>query len=61
MTRMIDGGELVSKLLADADVKAEYDRMKPVMERAWELAETRRRANMTQSEMVRKKGANQSA
>jgi nicotinamide mononucleotide adenylyltransferase len=61
MKNTIDGSTLVSKLLADADVKAEYDRVKPVMERAWELAETRRRENMSQAEMVRRKGAIQSA
>jgi hypothetical protein len=61
MTKLIDGSELVSKLLADPDVKAEYDRRRHVMDRAWALAETRRRANMTQAEMVKEKGANQSA
>jgi transcriptional regulator with XRE-family HTH domain len=60
MTKTIDGGELVSKLLADPEVKAEYDRMKPVMELAWTLVEARNRAKMTQAEVARKMGTTQS-
>jgi transcriptional regulator with XRE-family HTH domain len=61
MTKAIDGGELVSKLLADADVKAEYERLKPVMELAWTLVEARKRAGMTQAEVAAKMGTTQSA
>jgi hypothetical protein len=61
MTKMIDGSQLISKLLADAYVKAEYDRMKPVMELVWTLVESRRRANMTQAKAARKMRKFQSA
>ncbi len=61
MTKTIDGRELVSKLLADPEVKSEYDRLKPVMDLAWTLVEARNRANMTQAEVARKMGTTQSA
>ena len=61
MAKEIDGSELVSKLLADAAVKAEYDRLRPVMELAWTLVEARNRAGMTQAEVAGKMGTTQSA
>lgn len=61
MTKAISGSELVSKLLSDADVKTEYDRMKPVMELAWTLVEARNRAKMTQAEVAKNMGTTQSA
>ena len=61
MSEMINGNELVSRLLADPDVKAEYDRMKPVMELAWTLVEARNSAGMTQAEVAEKMGTTQSA
>ena len=61
MKNTIDGTELVSRLLADAHVKAEYDKMKPVMELAWTLVEARNRAGMTQAEVAQKMGTTQSA
>jgi hypothetical protein len=61
MSKTIDGGELVSKLLADPDVKAEYDKMKPVMERVWKLAEAGSKAKKSQTEGVPRRGPNQSA
>ena len=32
MTKTISGTDLISKLLSEAEVKAEYDRMKPVVD-----------------------------
>ena len=61
MTKTISGTDLISKLLSEAEVKAEYDRMKPVMELAWTLVEARNRAKMTQSEVAKKMGTTQSA
>jgi ribosome-binding protein aMBF1 (putative translation factor) len=59
MTKTITSIELISQLLSD-EVKAEYDRMKPVTELAWTLVEARNRAKMTQAEVAKKMGTTQS-
>lgn len=61
MIKTISGSELVSKLLSEADVKTEYDRMKPVLDLAWTLVEARNRAKMTQAEVAKNMGTTQSA
>jgi ribosome-binding protein aMBF1 (putative translation factor) len=50
-----------SRLIADPDVKAEYDALAPEFEISAELVRARRRAGLSQAELAARMGTSQSA
>ncbi len=52
--------ELRDKLLADPDVKAEYDRLGPILAVVGEMVEARRAAGLTQAELASRMGTSPS-
>ena len=60
MAKTISGKQLVADLLSDPNVRAEYDKLKPVMELAWTLVEARNQAKLTQAELAERMGTTQS-
>jgi transcriptional regulator with XRE-family HTH domain len=50
---------LKAKLLADPEVKAEYDKIKPEFEAAKQIIQLRRELNMTQQQLADKAGIKQ--
>jgi ribosome-binding protein aMBF1 (putative translation factor) len=53
--------ELKARLLANPEVKAEYDALAPEFEIAAELVKARLRAGLSQAELARRMGTSQSA
>jgi predicted transcriptional regulator len=53
--------EFKARLLADPEVKAEYDALAPEFEIAAELVQARLRAGLSQAELARRMGTSQSA
>jgi DNA-binding XRE family transcriptional regulator len=53
--------EFKARLLADPEVKAEYDALAPEFEIAAELVKARLRARLSQAELARRMGTSQSA
>jgi predicted transcriptional regulator len=53
--------EFKARLLADPEVKAEYDALAPEFEIAAELVKARLRAGLSQAELARRMGTSQSA
>jgi ribosome-binding protein aMBF1 (putative translation factor) len=53
--------EIKSRLLANPEVKAEYDTLAPEFEIAAELVKARLRAGLSQAELARRMGTSQSA
>jgi len=53
--------EIKAELLADPEVKAEYDALAPEFEIAVELISARRRAGLSQAELAARMGTSQSA
>lgn len=52
--------ELKDKMLADPEVKAEYDRLGPVFDLIGEIVEARHESGLTQAELASRMGTSQS-